>query len=326
MRIAYSARHKRSPHTNGMAGQRGVALVTALLVVSLATMAAVSMVTRQHVDVRRTGNLLHGEQAYAYALAAESWALVIMNRDRKDTEIDMLGEDWATALPPISVDGGFVNGLISDLQGRFNVNNLIGGDGKPSAADRDYFKRLLVVLGLDSALTNALLDWIDPDINASYPDGAEDDTYLLNNPPYRAANRPLSSVSELGLIKGFTEDVRSVLEPHITALPVHTSINVNTATAQVLRALNEGLSESDVTSLIEDRGEDGYKEKAAFLAHNALAGLEVDVDIGVSSGWFNVQTDVTVGRGSARLQSVLLRKGGSTRVVSRTRTRQRLLP
>ena len=112
-----------------MVGQRGVALVTALLVVSLATMAAVSMVTHQHVDVRRTGNLLHGEQAYAYALAAESWAPVIMNRDKEDTEIDMLGEDWATALPPISVDGGFVNGLISDLQGRFNVNNLVGENG-----------------------------------------------------------------------------------------------------------------------------------------------------------------------------------------------------
>ena len=129
-------------------GQRGVALVTALLVVSLATMAAVSMATRQHVDVRRTGNLLHGEQAYAYAMAAESWALVIMDRDTEDTENDTLEEDWATALPPISVEGGFVNGAIRDLQGRFNVNNLVREDGKPSTADLDYFKRLLQVLEL----------------------------------------------------------------------------------------------------------------------------------------------------------------------------------
>jgi len=54
------------------ARQRGVALVTALLVVSLATVAAVAMATRLHVDVRRTGNLLHGEQAYAYAVAAKA--------------------------------------------------------------------------------------------------------------------------------------------------------------------------------------------------------------------------------------------------------------
>jgi general secretion pathway protein K len=231
--------------------QRGVALVTALLVVSLATMAAVSMATRQHVDVRRTGNLLHGEQAYAYALAAESWALVIMDRDKEDTENDMLEEDWATALPPISVEGGFVNGVIRDLQGRFNVNNLVGEDGKPSIADRDY--------------------WIDPDIDASYPDGAEDDSYLLNDPPYRAANRPLSDASELGLVKGFTAEARAALGPHITVLPVRTSINVNTASAEVLRAFNENLTDADVESLISDRGEEGYEDKAAFLAHDGLS-------------------------------------------------------
>lgn len=307
-------------------GQRGVALVTALLVVSLATMAAVSMATRQHVDVRRTGNLLHGEQAYAYALAAESWALVIMERDTEDTENDTLEEDWATALPPISVEGGFVNGVIRDMQGRFNVNNLVGEDGKPSIADRDYFKRLLLVLELDPALTNALLDWIDPDIDASYPDGAEDDSYLLNNPPYRAANRPLSDVSELALVKGFTAEVVAALQPHITVLPVHTAINVNTASTEILRALNENLSETDVESLIKDRGADGYADKEAFLAHDALAGIEVAVDVGVSSSWFTVQTDVLVGRGRARLLSVLSREDGPGRIVSRIRTRQRLMP
>lgn len=312
--------------SSSIRGQRGVALVTALLVVSLATMAAVSMATRQHVDVRRTGNLLHGEQAYAYALAAESWALVIMERDTEDTENDTLEEDWATALPPISVEGGFVNGTIRDLQGRFNVNNLVGEDGKPSIADRDYFKRLLLVLELDPALTNALLDWIDPDIDASYPDGAEDDSYLLKNPPYRAANRPLSDVSELGLVNGFTAEVVAALQPHITVLPVHTAINVNTASTEILRALNENLSETDVESLITDRGADGYENKAAFLAHDALAGLEVAVDIGVSSSWFTVQTDVLVGRGRARLLSILSREDGPGRIVSRIRTRQRLLP
>ena len=326
MRRKYSVRHKRYPGANGARGQRGVALVTALLVVSLATVAAVSMATRQHVDIRRTGNLLHGEQAYAYALAAESWALVIMDRDAEDTENDTLEDDWATALPPISVEGGFVNGRISDLQGRFNVNNLVGDDGKPSVVDKDYFSRLLVVLDLDPALTNALLDWIDPDINASYPDGAEDDTYLLDDPPYRAANRPLSSVSELGLVRGFTAEVMAVLEPHITALPGHAGINVNTATAEILSALNESLTEADVDSLIQDRGEDGYEGKAEFLAHDAMAGLEIDIDIGTSSNWFNVQTDVHVGRGRARLQSLVLREEGPARVVSRSRTRLRLLP
>ena len=117
----------------GMKGpQRGVALVTALLVVSLVTVAAVAMATRQQVDVRRTANLLHGEQAYAHAVSAESWARVVLRRDAKDNDYDVLEDEWATALPPIAVEGGLVSGRVEDRQGRFNLNNLVDSDGEVS--------------------------------------------------------------------------------------------------------------------------------------------------------------------------------------------------
>ena len=182
------------------------------------------------------------------------------------------------------------------------------------------------MLDQDPALNNALIDWIDPYLDASYPDGAEVDTYLLANPPYRAANRRLSSVSELGLVKGFSAEVVAVLAPHITALPGKTDINVNTASAEVLLALDENLAAADVDSLITDRGEEGYAGKAEFMAHDAMAGLDVEVAIGTASSWFVVQTDVVIGRGRARLESMLLRDDGVTRVVSRIRTRARLMP
>ena len=305
--------------------QQGVALVTALLVVSMAIVAAVAMATRLQVDMRRTGNLLHGEQAYAYALAAESWAQVILIRDSKDNAYDYLEEDWATALPPIAVEGGFVSGNIIDLQGRFNVNNLVDKAGKPIAEQLDYFKRLLDVLKLDNTLGPALLDWIDADINATFPDGAEDDTYLLAEPPYRAANRPLVSISELRLVKGFTPEVIAVLGPHVVALPELTVINVNTATAEVLEALHAGLDSSGVGQLIADRGADGYDDIQTFLAHNALAGLQLDVAVDVKSGWFRVLTDVSIGRGHASLESLMSRKDSVIQVLSRIRVRRRLV-
>jgi general secretion pathway protein K len=305
--------------------QRGVALVTALLVVSLATIAAVAMATRLQVDVRRTGNLLHGEQAYAYALAAESWAEVILRRDADDSKIDTLGEDWATALPPIAVEGGVVSGRIEDLQGRFNVNNLVGADGKPSAPDLEYFKRLLALLELEPGLAIALLDWIDADINATFPDGAEDDIYLLEDPPYRAANRPLVSTSELRLVKGYTPEIVALLEPYITALPEPTALNVNTATPVVLQALHADLAATDTEQIIEARGEDGFPELEAFLALDALAGLQLDVKVGIKSDWFSVLTDVRIGRGQAQLDSRLQRTGNVLTVGYRVRAR-RLLP
>jgi len=305
--------------------QRGVALVTALLVVSLATVAAVAMATRLHVDVRRTGNLLHGEQAYAYALAAESWAEVILRRDAGDSKVDTLAEDWATALPPIAVEGGFVSGRIEDLQGRFNVNNLVGADGKPSKPDLEYFKRLLGLLEMEPGLATTLLDWIDADIDATFPDGAEDDIYLLETPPYRAANRPLVSTSELRLVKGYTAEIIALLEPYITALPEPTALNVNTASPLVLQALHADLAAMDAEQIIEARGADGFEALEAFLALDALAGLQLDVEVDTKSDWFSVLTDVRVGRGEARLDSRLHRSDSALTVDYRVRTR-RLLP
>jgi len=300
--------------------QRGVALVTALLVVALATVAAVAMATRLHVDVRRSANLLHGEQAYAYAVAAESWACVVLRRDARESEFDGLEEDWATALPPIAVEGGQVNGQVIDLQGRFNVNNLVTDTGEPNSAYLDYFRRLLEVLELDPALATAVLDWIDPDINATFPGGAEDDTYLLADPPYRAANRLLVSVSELRLVQGFTPEVMAVLAPHVTALPEVTKINVNTATLAVLRALHPDLREQDLVSLIEQRDQGSFQNASDFLQHPALAGITLDFDVATGSDWFLVLTDVGIGSAVARLQSLLHRTDQHLEVVTRART------
>jgi general secretion pathway protein K len=305
---------------------RGVALVTALLVVALATVAAVAMATQLQVDIRRTANLLHGEQAYAYALAAESWAAVVLRRDAGESEFDGLDEDWATTLAPIAVEGGQVNGLVIDLQGRFNINNLVDDSGQPVTAELDYFKRLLETLELDPELAIAVLDWIDPDINATFPGGAEDDAYLLEEPPYRTANRGLVSVSELRLVRGFTPEVMELLVPHVTALPVPVKINVNTATAQVLRALHGQLSEQGVAGLLEQREEGSFQELGEFMTHSALAGLSLDVEVDVRSDWFLVQTDVAIGAAVARLASILHRTGPAVPVLSRIRTTARLAP
>ena len=306
------------------ARQRGVALVTALLVVSLATVAAVAMATRFQVDLRRTGNLLNGEQAYAYALAAESWAYVVMRRDLQESKHDSLDEDWPTALPPIPVEGGFVNGRVEDLQGRFNVNNLVKVDGSVNKVQLEYYKRLLDILGLEPELAPALLDWMDKNIDATFPDGAEDDEYLLADIPYRAGNRPIVDVSELRLVKGYTPEVMVVLEPYITALPVPTPININTATPVVLQALHQELDESDIEQLIASRDETAFTDLKEFLAHDSLAGLELAVTTDIKTDWFSILTDVSVGRGRARLESILFRGANKPQIVSRTRTAKRI--
>ncbi|VAW78702.1 General secretion pathway protein K [hydrothermal vent metagenome] len=304
--------------------QRGVALLTALLVVALATIAATSMATRQQFDMRGTGNLLHGEQAWAYVLGAESWARVVLARDDKDSKVDHLSEDWAIQVPASFVEGGSVTGRVIDLQGRFNVNNLVvAGKTDPDAVIR--YKRLLATLGLDASLADTLADWLDSDINASL-NGAEDQNYQILTPAYRAANRPAVDISELRLVKGYDEKAMlkltggGIRPPLITALPEATTININTASAEVLTTLYQGMSLSEGTALVETRGDTGFETVTDVLASPVLSGKPVDqTQLSVQSKWFLMVGEANVGQGRAKLASLIQRSAGATIVVRRQR-------
>lgn len=299
--------------------QRGVALVTALLVVAIATVAAIAMASRQQLDIRRTGSLLHGEQAWAYAVGAENWAVVVLRRDREDSKIDTLGEDWSTQPPVSFVEGGSIIGRLIDLQSRFNVNNLVSGGGA-NVGNIDYYKRLLRLLDLEEELAEALVDWIDTDINVRFPDGAEDENYLLLETPYRVSNRPLADISELRLVKGYTAEVVARLQPYLVALPEPTPININTADAVLLAALDADLGLSDGEALVEARGEDGYESVASFMDQPALNAKQVDDSLlSVETQWFLMVSQADIGQGRARLASLIQRTDDALRVVRRQR-------
>ncbi len=161
--------------------QQGVALITALLITALVTVIAVAMASAQQLDIRRTANIMDTDRAYVFALGVESWAKQILKRDLQNSQMDDLTENWAVVLPPLSVEGATVSGHIVDMTGRFNLNNLVqGGKANPLAVQR--FQRLLTAVGLNPDLALAVVDWIDPDSQASFPMGAEDSEYMNLTP------------------------------------------------------------------------------------------------------------------------------------------------
>ncbi len=303
----------------GTRSQSGVALITAMLVTAIVVVIAVSMATRQQLDIRRSANVLEGDQAYLFALGVESWALGILAQDGRDNTSDNLGEIWATVLPPLDVEGGKVTGRIEDMQARYNLNNLVGADGRPSAPDMARFQRLLRALQLDSVLAQSLVDWIDPDSEKVSLDGAEDNDYLLRTPPYRAANAPLSSVSELRLIKGFTAEVVTRLIPFVCALPLRTDININTAKAEVLMTLGDNISKADADGMVQDRGPKGYPDILKFLDSPMVKSRDIKQEgFAVASSYFLIDAAAQYGRGQARLFSLVSRTpDGKTQVVMR---------
>lgn len=291
---------------------RGVALITALLVTAIATIVAVGMAASQQLDIRRSSNVLEGDQAYLYTLGIENWAQGVLVTDarRPGQPNDHLKEIWASALPPIDVEGGKVAGKMEDLQGRFNINNLITQNDEPSAPDVLIFQRLLGVLGLEIDLVYPLIDWIDENPQLTLPNGAEDVEYLGRTIPYRAANRALVSTSELLLVKDFTAEIYAELAPYICALPEQTRINVNTAPAQVLAALGNDISAIQAEGWVEAREFEPYTDGPNFLTRAGLLGPPPQVagdKIGVTSRYFLLSSVAKTGRSQVSLYSLLQR-------------------
>lgn len=298
--------------------QRGVALITAILVVALAATVAAAMVTSQQLDLRRTANLAEADQIRLYARAIAAWAGEILRRDRERGKVDHPNEQWATVLPPIPVENGQLAGFLADLQGRFNLNALVVA-GEHNRIAEARFRRLLEALDLNGDLAVTVADWVDADIDPGFPAGGEDDLYLGLQPAYRAGNTPMVSPSELLLINGIGQAEFEALRPHVTVLPEPAEINVNTASAEVLMSLADGLSRNDAERLIADRGRDGYLSVAAFLSHPVFAGREVSSDgLAVGSSYFLATSDIRIGRLQQRHYAVLQRgQSGRTKVLLR---------
>lgn len=285
--------------------ERGVALITALIVVALATIVAADLAWDNALDVRRTRMLLYRDQAVQVALGAESWVASILRQDLEDTDTDHLGEIWASELPPLPIDGGEVFGVIEDLQARFNINNLIDGSGRIHEPSLEQFRRLLTALELDPRFAGLAADWLDEDANAEFPDGAEDSIYTGIVPPYRTANQLLSNVSELAALEGMDKITFDTLLPHVTALPGRTDINVNTATPWVLQSLDENLTPGDVEGLVSERETEGFAD--IDNTFSALVTPEVLPSLSDSSNYFQLKVIVRIDTVRVTLYSVLRR-------------------
>ncbi len=138
--------------------QRGVALITALVIVSLASITAIAMTEKMQISTRRTANVLHADQRYFLTLGSEAWAKGQLIRDKeedaKHDKYDGLDEDWAKELPATAIDVGQIEAKIIDLQGALQPQQPLSRRPKPtriqkpnSPVNSPTSKRLLQALG-----------------------------------------------------------------------------------------------------------------------------------------------------------------------------------
>ncbi len=316
---------KKPPTTP--AKQRGVAIITALLIVTIAATVSVTISTRLQLDVRRTGNLIAQDQAQFYLLAAEEWSQRILRQDKKDSQRDSLDENWAIELPPLPVDGGSIQGKISDLHACINVNSLLSG-GAIEPITNARISQLFSNLNIRNNPVQAIIDWIDVDLQTTNPNGAEDGYYLNLESPYRTGNTPLHSISELRLIRGFEDnEIYQRVKPHLCAFIINNtkiSINVNTASAEVLQSLSANMTEQLAKDIIEHRTDTPFNNLNDFTGFPQVGTIITSTDkLSISSDYFLLRTQAIIGRSNKVMYSVIYRDAaGVTTVISRTQRTQ----
>ena len=296
---------------------KGVALITAMMIVAITGIISTNLLWDNILDSRRTMTTLNRDQAIQVALGAESWIMKLLSEDALNTQSDHLNEFWAKDLPALPIDGGNIFGQVTDLQSKFNLNNLIQADGSIDQGQFEQFQRLLKTLNIETDITAEIVDWIDPDQYPTFPGGAEDDIYTKLTPPYRTANQPMISTSELLSLNSVDTYIYKTLKPFVTALPVKTRINVNTADSIILLSLDNGMTKNDVQRLIIERVPSGFSDipssfKSLLLPKNLT-------NISNNSNYFQLKLMIRIDTVTMTMFSSIRRdQNGNTSILMRS--------
>lgn len=256
--------------------QKGVAIILAMSVVALATVTATAMTVSQSTWSREIELGTGRTQALLLLQAGTDWSRAILKDDRRGSIVDHSGEAWALRLPAIPVDDGNLTGHIEDQQGKFNLNNLLKNH-RIDPAQLEHFRRLLSILSLPSSLADSLANTL----KNTLADGIHREQFLIHP-------------DELVRIEGFDPNVRAQLAPFVTVLPAFTAINVNTASAEVISAVVDGLSLDDARAIAAQRERRYFRNLPDFLNQIPPGLILANENISVSSRYFMVNIHSTM--------------------------------
>lgn len=287
--------------------QIGAALVTAMLIVALAAATASLLLRRMEDWIDRVALARDKSQASELARSGIAYGRAILAADAASSALDALDEDWARAVPTLRHEGAELSGRISDAQGRFNLNNLRRDNGVIDEQALAAYRRLLGTLGLADALADSLADWLDAD-DSPRAEGAEAAYYRSQGSPV-SGGRPLEHLAGLSRIKGYTPPTVDRLQAFVTALSGRQAINVNTAPAEVLAAIQPGLSLAAAQALVRHRQALHFIDVGDFRKRLADDSLPSPLlPIATSSQHFLIEVEVRSGLARSRISSLVRRQ------------------
>ena len=311
-----------------MQQQRGIALITILMMVALATILAAAIAKQQESTAQGTQSLMQQNQALLYAKSAEAFFSELLIDDAKNAaKVDHLQETWAQPMPPFPVDGGVVMGRLEDQNAKFNLNSLLQANGEQvNPAAQAWLMRILQRANLAPELVEAIIDWQDQDDQVSGTMGAESQYYQSLGQGYLAPNRALTDIASLKHIRGFDAKSYQLLKPYVAAYSREDKVNVNTASAWLLTTLDPKLKLSEVENLLtQRRGQlqhwqnlNEFWQTAPFDQVDPAIQTQMNSLLAVQSNRFISLVEIEFSSYRRYMQSQLQREGQNIRVISRS--------
>ncbi|KIQ56192.1 type II secretion system minor pseudopilin GspK [Pseudomonas fluorescens] len=305
------------------AKQRGMAVISALLIAAVVAVIAGGMLTRQALFTRS----LEAEQLRIQGSARMQGGLALSRQllweARQRDPLTRFGQPWAKpiVLPGSSqVDAPF-EGQLEDEQGKFNLRNLVANE-RVDEEQLNAFERLCGQLGIAASVRDRIVERVieayprtlNPERADTAPTGRTFDSGRDTSPDADTAllkpTRPmLRTVRDLGDVKGVTPAVLAALAPYVTILPANTWVNGNTASAPVLAAAVPGLSLQRAEALVREReGGHWFVNRGDFVNRLRMPELETaTVKVGITSDWFRLRGQARSGQRRVEVDALLQR-------------------
>jgi general secretion pathway protein K len=303
--------------------ERGAALLAVLLLVAVT--GAIAAVAMEGLALSRAAaaNSTALDQGRAFADGVEQLAILTLDDlVAANPERTTLAGDWNGAVRHIAMPGGGAAEVrVRDGGNCFNVNSVADGQGATGLVRRPsgvlQFVGLMVALEVPEAdsrrIAEAAADWVDGD-NVPGPGGAEDETYLAGDRPYRTGNTLFADPGEVRMLAGMTGEIYARVRPWLCALPVTdlSPININTLgldQAPLLAMLAPGqIDPARARRVLASRPEGGWSNQIEFWRIEAMRDLAVPLDVQLQpqlrTNWFAL--DVAAAVGESRFSEAVL--------------------
>jgi general secretion pathway protein K len=314
--------------------ERGVAVITALLLTTLAISIVASLFWQQQVQVRSMENQrLHLQTKWILrgALDYAGFILTVALQDGQGSQYTSLDQVWATPLAETRLDqyverervegenfDASLSGNITDACSRYNLRNLATGRGHPDKDQVAIFGRLLRNLQLDASLARRVAIFVAAGMPVG--GGAENPGQADQGEATPVVGAPVKilQVEDLLTVQGVTPAIVERLRPFVTVLPQKTLVNVNTAPAEVLAALADK-SISEANTWVARRKQAPWRDLPHFETDAGVPPSLSNV-ADVKSDWFLVDSRIRLDRAALDAEALIQRipnlaAGGGSRVV-----------